>query len=145
MKTAIYVRSALENEVGIKSQIEFCKNILNDEEFVVYTDNGYSVHDKNIPAFQNMMKDIEDGNVGKVIVYKLDRICRDLVSFCSFIAFLEAHNASFASYQEQISTENCAMRGFEGLLFALNEMEVQKHEQEKSFGRIRRLFKMRCR
>ena len=63
MKTAIYVRSALENEVNIKSQIEFCKNLLDNEEFVVYADNGYSAHDQNRPAFKNMIKDIENENM----------------------------------------------------------------------------------
>ena len=37
MKTAIYVRTAQENEVEIKAQIEFCKDILNNEEFVIDT------------------------------------------------------------------------------------------------------------
>ena len=30
MKTAIYVRSALENEVSVETQIEWCKSKLND-------------------------------------------------------------------------------------------------------------------
>ena len=82
MKTAIYVRSATKNDVAIKAQIKFCKDVLDDEDIVVYADNGYSAHDQNRPAFKNMIKDIEDGNVNKVIAYKIDRLCRDLNSLC---------------------------------------------------------------
>ena len=45
MKTAIYVRSATKNDVAIKAQIKFCKDVLDDEDIVVYADNGYSAHD----------------------------------------------------------------------------------------------------
>ena len=130
MKTAIYVRSAQENEVGIKSQIEFCKNLLDDEEFVVYADNGYSANDQNRPAFKNMIKDIEDGNVNKVIAYKIDRLCRDLNSLCSFWDFIEAHNASFTLVREEVTTENCGLRGVERFIFAINEMEKMNRSEK---------------
>lgn len=138
MKTAIYVRTAQENEVEIKAQIEFCKDILNNEEFVVYADNGYSAHDNNRPAYKNMIKDIEEGNVSKVIVYKIDRLCRDLNSLCSFWDFVEAHNASFASVREQVTTENNGLKAVECFIFAINEMEKKIHSEKCRLGWARR-------
>lgn len=138
MKTAIYVRSALENEVNIKSQIEFCKNLLDNEEFVVYADNGYSAHDQNRPAFKNMIKDIEDGIVSKVIVYKIDRLCKNLNSLCSFWEFVEAHNATFTSVREEVTTENCGLRSVERFIFAINEMEKKCHSEKCRQGWARR-------
>ena len=111
MKTAIYVRTATKDDVAIKSQIKFCKDVLDDEDIVVYADNGYSAHDQNRPAFKNMIKDIEDGIVSKVIVYKIDRLCKNLNSLCSFWEFVEAHNATFTSVREEVTTENCGLRG----------------------------------
>ena len=138
MKTAIYVRTALENEVSIEAQIEFCKDLLNNEEFVVYADNGYSAHDNNRPAFKNMIEDIENGTVNKVIAYKIDRLCRDLDSLCSFWDFIEAHNASFGFVCESVTSENNCLRGIERFIFAINEMEKKIHSEKCRLGWARR-------
>ena len=130
MKTAIYVRSATKNDVAIKAQIKFCKDVLDDEDIVVYADSGYSAHDQNRPAFKNMIKDIEDGNVNKVIAYKIDRLCRDLNSLWSFWEFIEAHNASFAFVFEEVTSENCGLRRVERFISSINEME-QMNRSEK--------------
>ena len=129
-KTAIYARSAVKDEVAIKSQIEFCKNLLDDEDFVVYADNGCSAHDEDRPAFKNMINDIEEGNINKVIVYSIDRLCRDLKTVCSFWDFIEAHNASFTSVREEVTTENCGLKSVERFIFALNEMEKKSHSEK---------------
>ena len=130
MKTAIYARTAQENELGIKSQIEFCKDVLDGEDIVVYADSGYSAHDQNRPAFKNMIKDIEDGTVNKVVAYKMDRLCRDLDSLCSFWEFIEANNASFTLVREEVTTENFGLRGVERFIFAINEMEKMKRSEK---------------
>lgn len=130
MKTAIYVRSALENEVSVETQIELCKDLLDGEEFVIYSDNGYSAHDQNRPAFKNMIKDIENGTVNKVVAYKVDRLFRDLNSLCSFWDFIEANNASFTLVREEVTTENFGLRGVERFIFAINEMEKMKRSEK---------------
>ena len=130
MKTAIYVRSATKDDVAIKSQIKFCKDVLDDEDIVVYADNGYSAHDQNRPAFKNMIKDIEDGNVSKVIAYKIDRLCRDINSLCTFWEFMEAHNAQFAFVREAVTSEHCGLRGVESFILAINEMEKKNHSEK---------------
>ena len=130
MKTAIYVRSATKDDVAIKSQIKFCKDVLDDEDIVVYADNGYSAHDQNRPAFKNMIKDIENGTVNKVVAYKVDRLCRDLNSLCSFWDFIEANNASFTLVREEVTTENFGLRGVERFIFAINEMEKKNHSEK---------------
>ena len=142
MKTAIYVRSALENEVSIEAQIEFCKDLLNNEEFVVYADNGYSANDQNRPAFKKMIKDIENGTANKVIAYKIDRLCRDLNSLCSFWDFIEANNTSFTSVCEEVTTENFGLRDVERFIFAINEMEKRSHSERCRQGWKRRKQRM---
>lgn len=129
-KIAIYVRSAVKDEAAIKSQIEFCKNLVDDEDFVVYADNGYSAHDEYRPAFKNMINDIEAGTVNKVIVYSIDRLCRDLKSLCSFWDFIEAHNASFTLVREEVTTENCGLRNVERFIHTINEMEKKSHSEK---------------
>ncbi len=100
MKIAIYTRTALQDDMKINSQVESCKSILNNEDFNIYSDNGYSAHDKTRPAFQQMIKDIEDGKVEKVIVTDISRICRDSFAFLRFCDLTKAHGVSLVTLQQ---------------------------------------------
>ena len=75
---AIYARQAVDraDSISIESQIEFCQYEMRGEQYKVYTDRGYSGKNTDRPAFAEMMNDIENGVIGKVVVYKLDRISR---------------------------------------------------------------------
>lgn len=75
---AIYARQSVDraDSISIESQIEFCQYEMRGEQYKVYTDRGYSGKNTDRPAFAEMMNDIESGVIGKVVVYKLDRISR---------------------------------------------------------------------
>ena len=62
MKTAIYVRSALkDNGISCETQIESCKkSVKPNDEYVIYSDNGYSANDKEKPAFNEMISAIKN-------------------------------------------------------------------------------------
>ena len=107
MKKAIYVRSALENELSVETQIEYCKLKLKpNDEYVVFSDNGYSSYDKEKPAFNEMMSAIERGEIDTVIIYRFNRVCRDLGSFTLFFKNLRYHNVEFISASEGLDSSN---------------------------------------
>lgn len=59
----------------------------NYEVYKVYEDAGISAKNMNRPAFQEMIQDIKDEKINKIIVYKLDRLTRsikDLEEICTF-------------------------------------------------------------
>jgi len=103
---AIYARQSVDKKdsISIETQIEFCKHEAREQKFKVYADKGYSGKNTNRPAFEEMMQAIEQGEITKVVVYRLDRISRSIVDFADFINTLEKLKASFVSATEKFDT-----------------------------------------
>lgn len=107
---AIYARQSIdrENSVSIETQIEFSKGMLrqSDEKSAVkiYADRGYGGGNTNRPAFIEMIEDIKNNRIEKVVTYKLDRISRSLSDFVNILRIFKEHNIEFVSSQEGFDT-----------------------------------------
>lgn len=105
-KIAIYVRQSIikEDSISLDTQKEIClEKEGHPKNYKVYSDQK-SGKDTNRPGFQKMMADIEDGFIGEVIVYKLDRISRSVLDFCQMIEVFKKYDVSFKSATEAIDT-----------------------------------------
>lgn len=103
----IYARQSIDKKdsISIETQIEFCRHELEPgETFQIYQDKGYSGSNTKRPAFQNMLRDIRNGTVNRVVVYRLDRMSRSLLDFANLIDFLDRYHTSFVSTQEKFDT-----------------------------------------
>ncbi len=61
----IYARQSLDKKdsLSLSSQIEFCKReLMDNEEFKVYIDKGYSGGNMNRPAFEKLLDDVQRKN-----------------------------------------------------------------------------------
>ena len=104
---AIYTRQSVDraDSISVESQAEFCKREVTDEKNVkTYTDKGYSGKNIDRPAFQELLRDIETGQVRRVIVYRLDRISRSVLDFANLIDVFQKHNVDFVSTMEKFDT-----------------------------------------
>ena len=114
---AIYTRKSTEegldqNFNSLDNQYEFCSNYLkslNDPCLHLlpthYDDGGYSGGSLNRPALQRLLEDIRCGLVNRIIVYRLDRLTRELRDFSSFLIFLKNITSSlFRSRKTNIIT-----------------------------------------
>ncbi len=104
---AIYSRQSLDKKdsISIETQIELCKKEMKDNSaYKVYQDKGFSGKNTDRPAFKELLKDIEENKINKLIVYRLDRISRSITDFASIIEFLEEHNVDFVSANEKFDT-----------------------------------------
>ena len=70
----------------------------------IYRDAGLSARDKDRPAFQKMLSDIESGSVDTVVVTKLDRITRSLKDLIFLKDFFEEHTVDFISIGQNLDT-----------------------------------------
>ena len=113
MKIAIYSRKSKFTGKGesIENQVEMCydyihKNMteVNDTDISVYEDEGFSAKNLERPQFQQMMKDLEKQHFDYIVVYRLDRISRNVSDFSGLVENLNSKNVSFICIKEQFDT-----------------------------------------
>jgi len=110
---AIYSRKSKFTGKGesIENQIELCKNYIRsrfgseaEEHCVVYEDEGFSGGDLKRPDFQSMMEAVRQKKIDAIVVYRLDRISRNIGDFAGLIDELGRLDVSFVSIREQFDT-----------------------------------------
>ncbi|MGN1318020.1 MAG: recombinase family protein [Lachnospirales bacterium] len=107
---AIYSRKSKYTGKGesIANQIEICKEYIKlhfeDQNFVIYEDEGYSGKNTDRPQFKAMMAEINKGNINKIVCYRLDRISRNMSDFVKLIDILNEKGVQFISVSEQFDT-----------------------------------------
>ena len=103
---AIYTRQSVDrvDSISVKSQVEFCQKEVINGPPKIYTDKGYSGKNIDRPAFQQMMEDIKQGTIKRVIVYRLDRISRSVLDFASVIDLFQRYHVDFVSTMEKFDT-----------------------------------------
>lgn len=112
MKAAIYSRKSKFTGKGdsIENQIQLCKDYgkshfnLQDEDLIIYEDEGFSGGNIDRPQFQLMLKDIKAKKLDMLICYRLDRISRNVADFSSTLELLQQYNVSFVSIRESFDT-----------------------------------------
>ena len=110
---AIYSRKSKFTGKGesIGNQIELCKEYIRAhygddalDHLVVYEDEGFSGGNLNRPDFKKMMAAAKERKFKAIIVYRLDRISRNISDFSSLIEELARLNIAFVSIKEQFDT-----------------------------------------
>ena len=118
IKVAIYIRVSTHWQVDKESLpvqrrdlISYCKLILNTENYVIFEDPGYSAKNTDRPDFQKMMARVRTGEFTHILVWKIDRISRNLLDFAAMYQELKELGVTFVSKNEQFVyglCEKCA-------------------------------------
>ena len=144
---AIYARQSVDRKdsISIESQIEFCKYELRGGNHKDYQDKGYSGKNTDRPKFQELLADIRQGLIRRVVVYKLDRISRSILDFATMMETFQAYNVEFVSSTEKFDTSTpmgWAMLNI-CIVFAQLEREtIQKRVTDAYYSRYQRGFHM---
>lgn len=103
---AIYVRQSLDKKDSLSTAVqeELCRLELGGEQYKLYSDKGYSGKNTDRPDFARMMRDIRQGLITKVAVYKLDRLSRSLTDFANMIDEFKKYHVGFLSAREKFDT-----------------------------------------
>jgi site-specific DNA recombinase len=144
---AIYARQSVDRKdsISIESQIEFCKHETWGNEYKVYKDKGYSGKNTERPEFQDMLTDIENGLINKVIVYKLDRISRSILDFANMMEIFQRHNVEFVSYTEKFDTSTPMGRAMLNICIVFAQLEretIQKRVADAYYSRSKKGYYM---
>ena len=110
---AIYSRKSKFTGKGesIGNQVELCREYIRThygdeaaEKAVVFEDEGFSGGNINRPAFKKMIAHVERGEFKALVVYRLDRVSRNVSDFSSLIENLNRRDIVFVSIREQFDT-----------------------------------------
>lgn len=96
---------------SIENQVELCRQYIAShygneaaEHALVYEDEGYSGKNLERPQFKKMMKDAKQRRVDAIVVYRLDRISRNVGDFATLTDELNMQKIEFISIREQFDT-----------------------------------------
>src|SRR5712672_3712487 len=115
-RCAIYTRKSSEEGLeqsfnSLDAQREACQAFITSQRQegwralpAHYDDGGYSGGTLERPALQRLLKDVEEGKVDTIVVYKVDRLTRSLADFAKIVEALDARGVSFVSVTQQFNT-----------------------------------------
>jgi site-specific DNA recombinase len=88
-----------------------------------YDDGGFSGGTLERPALTQLIKDIKDGLVDVVVVYKIDRLSRSLVDFTRLVDVFDRHNVTFVSVTQSFNTTSSMGRLTLNILLSFAQFE----------------------
>ena len=137
---AIYARQSIDKKdsLSIETQIEKCEYRA-EKKYKVYSDKGYSGKNTLRPSLESLIRDIEDDKINRLIVYRLDRISRNITDFYNLYDIMQEHNTEFISVNENFDTSTTLGRAMMGILIVFAQMEresIQERVTDNYYSRI---------
>lgn len=129
-KVAIYIRVSTMYQIDKdslpmqrKDLIAYAELILGINNYEIFEDAGYSGKNTDRPAFQNMMYRIRNGEFSHVLVWKIDRISRNLLDFAEMYEELRELRVAFISKNEQFDTSTAIGEAMLKIILVFAELE----------------------
>ena len=104
MKVAIYTRVSTDHQIDKdslpmqrKDLIAYSQLIIGTDDYEIFEDAGYSGKNIARPGFQVMMERVRKKEFTHVLVWKIDRISRNLLDFAQMYAELKKLGVAFVS------------------------------------------------
>ncbi len=139
-KDAVYARQSLDKKDSLSIETQIEKGLaLSDENAEVYKDKGYSGKNTERPDLQRLKTEIETDKIKRVIVYRLDRISRNIADFYQLYQLMEIHKVEFISISENFDTSTPMGRAMMGILIVFAQMEresIQERVKDNYYFRI---------
>ena len=88
-----------------------------------YNDGGFSGGTLERPALQRLLRDIEQGLVDVIVVYKIDRLSRSLMDFAKLVEVMDAHGVTFVSVTQSFNTTTSMGRLTLNILLSFAQFE----------------------
>lgn len=130
LHAAIYIRVSTNHQVDRDSLplqreelINYAKYVLNIEDYEVFEDAGFSAKNTDRPGYQKMMKLVRSGVFSHILVWKLDRISRNLLDFAAMYDELKRLGVTFISKNEQFDTSTAIGEAMLKIILVFAELE----------------------
>lgn len=129
-KAALYIRVSTHWQVDKDSLplqendlINYAKYALGIDKYEIFKDAGYSAKNTNRPDYQRMMARLRTGEFTHLIVWKIDRISRNLLDFAQMYNELKQLGITFVSKNEQFDTSTAMGEAMLKIILVFAELE----------------------
>ncbi|MEG2621454.1 MAG: recombinase family protein [Clostridia bacterium] len=129
-RAALYVRVSTVYQIDKDSlpvQREdlqnYCRFALGINSFEIFEDAGYSAKNTSRPSYQQMMSRIRSGEFTHLVVWKIDRISRNLLDFTAMYSELKDLRVTFVSKNEQFDTSSAIGEAMLKIILVFAELE----------------------
>ncbi len=129
-KVAIYIRVSTTYQVDRdslpmqrKDLAAYSELVLGISDYEIFEDAGYSGKNTDRPAFQEMMQRTRKGEFSHILVWKIDRISRNLLDFAEMYEELQELRVTFVSKNEQFDTSTAIGEAMLKIILVFAELE----------------------
>ena len=130
-KVAIYIRVStdIQAEAGDSLAMQradllaYAKLMLKTEDCTIFEDAGYSGKNTDRPQYQEMMRQLRCGSYTHLLVWKIDRISRNLLDFAAMYVELKDLGVIFVSKNEQFDTSTAMGEAMLKIILVFAELE----------------------
>lgn len=129
-KVAIYIRVSTHWQVDKDSLqvqkrelIAYAQMVLGIQDYYVFEDAGYSAKNTDRPDYQEMMERMRTGEFSHLLVWKIDRISRNLLDFARMYDELKQLGVAFVSKNEQFDTSSAIGEAMLKIILVFAELE----------------------
>ena len=106
-----------------KDLINYCEIILGVKDYEIFEDAGYSAKNTDRPAFQNMMQRLRNKEFSHVVVWKLDRISRNIGDFAKMWDEFENLGIQFVSKTDNFQTDTPMGKAMLNIIMTFAQLE----------------------
>lgn len=131
-KAALYIRVSTVYQIdkdSLKVQerelINYARLVMNITDYEIFRDAGYSAKNTDRPDYQKMMQRLRTGEFTHLIVWKIDRISRNLLDFAEMYKELKDLRVTFISKNEQFDTSSAIGEAMLKIILVFAELERQ--------------------
>jgi len=130
MRTAIYTRVSTEEQskegVSLDNQLDKCRLQcqLNDYEIIgEFVDQGKSAKNLNRPGIQEILKLVNSKSIEALVIYKLDRLTRNVSDLNNLIEMLNKKGVELVSVKDSLNTSTASGRMVINMLGTISQWE----------------------
>lgn len=142
-EVALYVRVSTEEQAvngdSLRTQREELTKYALANHFHIYNiyeDDGFSATNLKRPALQRLLKDIEQGNINRILITKLDRLSRGVRNYYKILDVLDENGVFWQTVFEKYDSSTA-----NGRLHINIMLSVAENESAQTSERIRSVFK----
>lgn len=142
-EVALYVRVSTEEQAvngdSLRTQREeLTKYALNNgfHIFGIYEDDGFSATNLKRPALEQLLHDVQQNKINRILITKLDRLSRGVRNYYKILDILDEHEVYWQTIFEKYDSSTA-----NGRLHINIMLSVAENESAQTGERIRSVFK----